>query len=345
MRPSAAPQFGFPALAALLIITWTQISFCSVPVPLLQVTELYQQSDIVVIGQVQTVSIIETTFINLSSARRHGKVMRATLLIDKLIKGDPQSASLSCEFFQPDDFLGFSPIPKGQYGMFFLKSSPSNIVSVTSPYYPYIIALPDHIETNESGLSRVAQELAIVLNSPKISLEQKMQAISAIETIDSPSVNILLKDAFKISNEQLEIGIASALLKRGDITVLEYAVINLLTPPQSIDRNQLLRLVLSIETGIHDPNSLPQLVRLLKMKEAQFRRPIAQAIRLTQSQSAIDPLSTLLEDTDLEIRYVAVIGLAEITGQYEWGPAQDLFQNNEQRYLDFWKEWSKSRQK
>jgi hypothetical protein len=343
VRLNAAQRFGFPALAALLIITWSR-SLCSVPAPLLNVTELYQQSDIVVIGQVQTISIEGPTFIDRNSVRIPGRVMHATLLIDKLIKGDPQSASLSCEFFQPDHFMGFRPIPKGQYGMFFLKSSPSNVVSVTSPHYPYIVALPDRIETNEVGLSRVAQELAIVLNSTKTTLEQKLSSVEAMETVKSPSVNTLLKDAFQISNEQLKLGIASALLKRGDTTLLEYAVNSLLTPSQSVDPNQLFRLALSIESGIHDPDSLPQLVRLLNMKEARLRRPIAAAIRSTKSQSAIDPLSSLLEDTDPDIRYVAVIGLAEITEQHEWAPAKDEFQNNEQRYLDYWKEWSKSRQ-
>lgn len=79
------------------------------------------------------------------------------------------------------------------------------------------------------------------------------------------------------------------------------------------------------------------------MKDGQFRRPIAAAIRSTKSQSAIHPLSSLLADADFEIRYTAVIGLAEITGQHEWGPAQDVFQANERRYLDHWKAWAKAR--
>jgi hypothetical protein len=325
MKLNVAQHRGLLTLAALLIITWTQSLVCAAPVPLLHVTELYQQSDIVVVGQIQSVSIQEATIIDWYGSRIRGRVMRATLLIDKVIKGSPQSASLSCEFFQPDEFMGFKSIPKGQYGMFFLKGSPSSdVASVTSPYYPYIIALPDPIETKEVGLSRVAQELALVLNSSKTTLDQKISCIKAMETIESASVSTLLEDAFQRLDGQLKLGIASALIKRGNIATLEYAVNILLTPSQSMDRNQLLQLALSIEDGVRDPDSLPQLVRLLGVREAQFRRPIAEAIRLTKSQSAISPLSSLLVDTDPEIRYIAVIGLAEITGKYEWGPAQDI---------------------
>jgi hypothetical protein len=52
-------------------------------------------------------------------------------------------------------------------------------------------------------------------------------------------------------------------------------------------------------------------------------------------------LSKLLYNSDKEIRYEAVMGLAEITGQGSWGPAVNIFNSDEQRYLTYWREWAK----
>ncbi len=329
----------------MLIVMLLENSINAAPGPLLRVTELYQQSDIVAVGRVQETSAQEPTSIDWHGSRLPGRVIRVELLVNKLIKGSSQPGSLFFDFFQPNAGVGFRTVSKGQYGMFFLKRSTSNVISVTSPYYPFIIALADIIQTAEVGLSRVAQELALVLNSPKTKLEEKISAINAIETINVPSVNLHLKDAFRKSNEQLKLYLASALLKRGDPSPLEYAVNAILAPPQPANRDQLFQLALSIESGIHDPDSLPLLVKLLRTKEARFRRPIAEAIRSIKIEAAIEPLSTLLYDSNIDVRYVAVIGLAEITGQYKWGPAEDVFQNDERQYLDYWKAWSRLRQK
>jgi hypothetical protein len=51
-----------------------------------------------------------------------------------------------------------------------------------------------------------------------------------------------------------------------------------------------------------------------------------------------------LFDTDREVQYQAVIGLAEIAGaESEWSPATDTFNQNPQKYLDYWRDWGKSK--
>jgi hypothetical protein len=48
--------------------------------------------------------------------------------------------------------------------------------------------------------------------------------------------------------------------------------------------------------------------------------------------ATIEPLSKGLEDNDIEVRYSAVIGLAEITKQYGHGPAVDLYMSGLRQY-------------
>jgi len=74
-----------------------------------------------------------------------------------------------------------------------------------------------------------------------------------------------------------------------------------------------------------------------------IRRAAAAALRHTQADGAIGPLSMALEDSDREVRYQAVLGLATITGQNEWSPTLDQFEREEQHYLSYWREWVKTR--
>jgi hypothetical protein len=50
-----------------------------------------------------------------------------------------------------------------------------------------------------------------------------------------------------------------------------------------------------------------------------------------------------LDDDDVEVRHHAVMALAELTRQNEWGPSIDAFTADERRYIAHWKEWAKER--
>ena len=76
---------------------------------------------------------------------------------------------------------------------------------------------------------------------------------------------------------------------------------------------------------------------------ARARRAAASALRHTEADSAIASLLQALEDTDQEVRYQAVLGLATITGETEWGPSLDSFAREEQRYLAHWRQWTKAK--
>ncbi|MGH9905253.1 MAG: hypothetical protein ACRD8U_06660 [Pyrinomonadaceae bacterium] len=67
------------------------------------------------------------------------------------------------------------------------------------------------------------------------------------------------------------------------------------------------------------------------------------ALRQMRVSEAIDGLVVALEDNDRDVRYEAVVGLAEFTGQSAWGPAIWVFQRDEQTYLAHWIEWAKAR--
>jgi HEAT repeat protein len=74
----------------------------------------------------------------------------------------------------------------------------------------------------------------------------------------------------------------------------------------------------------------------------QTRRSSAAALRQMHTAAAIGPLLTALKDSDHGVKYQAVIGLAELTGQYEWGPSVELFLKDEHHYVAHWQEWGRT---
>ena len=96
---------------------------------------------------------------------------------------------------------------------------------------------------------------------------------------------------------------------------------------------------------IREPSAVPTLSDLVGAANVNIRRGAAAALRNTQDRAAIKPLARALNDTDPEVQYQAVIGLAEITGApSEWSPASETFEKAPQLYLDYWREWAKSRE-
>lgn len=130
-----------------------------------------------------------------------------------------------------------------------------------------------------------------------------------------------------------------ALLARNDITMLDIAE-NILLHTPTTDEHLYLSAALE---GIKDVRAIPALNRLLRSGDVRTRLGAASALRQIGGPGAIDALVSALEDTDREVRYEAVVGLGEITGQYDWTPSIEVFEKNEQHYLSYWKEWAQHR--
>src|SRR5262249_19498502 len=87
-----------------------------------------------------------------------------------------------------------------------------------------------------------------------------------------------------------------------------------------------------------DPQAISTLIAFQDASDAAVRRGIANALRNTKSIIAIDGLLHSLRDSDADVRYTAVIALAEITHRFSLGASVDLFRSQEDKYLTYWKE-------
>jgi HEAT repeat protein len=266
--------------------------------------------------------------------------MIATLRVDRMIKGRSDKPTLLFRFFIPDS-LAYASIVPTQFGMYFLRETQQQEYVVLNPYYPFIVAAPEALTARGSDLNQVVAELAHVITSSRVSPKERSAAIAALDTVKTVAATAALRDAARNKDATLRIQATGALLRRNDISVMSM-VENILLRPAESEKPMLGGLAFNLE-GVKDPKAIPSLSRLLDAGDVQTRRGAAAALRNTGSLSAIEPLSKGLEDNDIEVRYSAVIGLAEITKQYAHGPAMDLYMQDEQRYLTYWRNWAKNR--
>ena len=93
-------------------------------------------------------------------------------------------------------------------------------------------------------------------------------------------------------------------------------------------------------TKLASPKNVRRFIELLSTQNQTFKEGAILTLAKMKEKSAIPHLIKALDDGNQNIRYRAVIGLAEITDRYQdFAPAIDLFCQNEKQYVQRWKNW------
>jgi hypothetical protein len=293
---------------------------------ILDLRRLTSEADLIVIGRVKSIS-------------DQGRAI-ASLSVDKVVKGDAAS-SVDVEF-QPELPAAYADIESSSAGMFFLSRNANSGFRFVDPKYPYLIARADASLAEQPPLDRVVDIIGQVLLKPG-PIEDRRLAVRVLSSAPTEAATELLRQAARDKDVVIRMHSISALLNRDDVETLAIAEPLLLNPPAKTDQ-YLIDNVSSALAGIKNPRAIPALQRLLRAADSRTRLGAVSALRQMNAQDAIEALVIALGDSNRDVRYEAVIGLAEVTGQKnEWAPAMDTFAQNEQRYLDHWKEWSRTR--
>lgn len=311
------------------------------PIALRNVSALIRDADLIVIGRTVSVSEKGAEQLNISGSLLRVRRMVAELSVNNTLKGRLINSHVWFAFFVSDQ-RAFKMVPSAQFAMFFLRQIGQEYV-VLDPYYPFIVALPSGPGSEGNVSDAVVGQLLHVLTAPVASKTQRLDAIDALDTINTPNSTRALQRTFRSQDSTSKLLAGAALLRRNEITPLKVITATLVEDPTSVSESMLWKLSIAIENGVKDPRAIPGLSRLLRARDVRVRRAAAAGLRHTGAMDAISALSQALKDSDRDVRYQAVIGLAEITGQYEWGPSIDLFQRDENRYLTHWKSWAKTK--
>src|SRR5258706_8867159 len=161
---------------------------------------------------------------------------------------------------------------------------------------------------HRSALDRVASAVAAVLCSPEMSQDRRREAIFVLSDTGGPVAVSALRAGLQDGDQSLRLSAAAALLLLGDVSALPAAEKALLHPNPSLSPEILLNLRGGISIGLKDKAAVPGLARLLNAGDTETRRAAVEALRNTNSPSAIAALSKALKDADTDVRYVGVIG-------------------------------------
>jgi HEAT repeats len=293
----------------------------------LDLERLTYNADLIIIGRVNSTS---------KTARA-----TATLGVDKVVKGETDARTIDFEFF-PNRPSAYVRIQPELFGMFFLKRNEADGgYRILDPTYPAVIAPADAVLSKEGGLERTVNVVGQVLLTARAA-EDRRVAVRVLSSALTARATELLRQAAKDSDAVVRMQSISALLNRNDIETLAIAERTLLNPPAGTEPYLLENIAAALE-GIKDPQAIPALQRLLRSSNDRTRLGVVSALRQMHVTEAVQGLVIALGDNNRDVRYEGVIGLAELTGQNQWAPAIATFASDEQKYLDHWKAWARTR--
>jgi len=304
----------------------------------LKLDELVAASDVIAVvdvGEVQQVGTVVTT---IESKDVKVSLYEADLHLGRAIKGQcPDEFSVG--FYVPMEFMGYLGLETGPQ-LIFLKSIEGRL-GFTDPHFPSFPAVAGSQARPEpsDSLDAVIGEMGSVLASPQNSSEDKLRILQLAYAVPNrPSfISALRAGLHATDDEDLRYRLEAHLLMRNDLT-------NLPSLTQSLFENALTdhekdMLLSVIGTKIEDPRALPSVKHLLQSSDIPLRRAAAQALWRIADKSSQSAMIAVLNDPDSQVRFYAVRGLAETTGQREWGPANGLFEQDEEKYLRHWRTW------
>ena len=320
-------------------------------VPAINILKLTEGATLIVAGEVMTVNEEENGSFELEGQVRSARRMLGTLRVARVIKGKADT-EISFTFFVPNDFesLGYASVQANQFGMFFFRETASGLVFVSS-YHPSILARREGCSTKGSDIERVVGEIDCILTSPIATNRDILSVIQYFRTVPASNAIPPLRAAAQKLTSPFNVLASYMLLHHNDISML---------PLLEKSLQQSSKLFVRLEDGsaefnlsvaltyIKDQAAIPALCRLIKSSDAQTRRDAAGALRHIGTEAIIAPLSQALYDDDWEVRCMAVMGLAGVAGDDDdddqsWYPSLETFKEDEQRYLDHWREWVKKK--
>jgi hypothetical protein len=300
-------------------------------------------AEVIVVGLVQTRFQAGTGEMEIRGRNFTSRVFQAELRVDRVLKGRsvPRQLRLSFETpVSPAGSLGYKGLVAQSYVLVFLKRTERQF-ALANPFLPSFPAVP-HVQDAPSAdpLAAVLHELDSVIESPVIAAPEKIGLIYRLGATPSEVAAAILRQHLESKDVSIRASVVAALLEQRDLAALAVAEKLLLKPPEDIPKYLITNISSAIARYVTDDAAIPPLRRLLAAADAHTRRAAALALRNTQSPRALPSLVLALDDSDQEVRYYAVIGLAEITGDSEWRPLMDEFGTEEATYISHWRQWA-----
>ena len=344
-------------IALLVVVFATVITFTSncsaMPVPYISFQDLLSKSDFICKGEILQVDKIGESEERAIDGRLLRKIDTKVALvgIDRILKGNETEKTINVEFEEvslTNVFLPRMTLKKGEYVLLFLKREGGRYKLTFKYYGNFRAKIPvskSNMEIEAEGSNPSALVQQELFNSLKIKDPNViLPLLEALGEIKSKAAIMHIENLLD-SNDVAVKGLAlSTLIKIGSIDHIAEAISYI--DEQQVAKAQGLkaRIIYVLET-IRDPNAVPELHALLKHQNPLVRREVARGLRQIKSQSSIPFFVDGLDDSNVNVRYQCMMGLAEMIGKGKgwkvgnWGPSYRLFLQGQSKYILFWKNW------
>jgi hypothetical protein len=298
---------------------------------------LANDSSLIVLSEVTAIRAIDHTIMMAGQERIPVDLMRATVRVSAIIKGQNPGNFLNVTFARPRVPLGYRGLKTGEYQMLFLRNGKDGwtIVDDNTPSYP---AMRGTTISGSTTLERIAAVLEDVAGNSTAATSDRVFTLEVLTEMDVPD----LGGVEQLTTESdvptdVKLVAAAVAIRHQNCEIIDRvpALLRGVT-------NERVRfdLAAAIAIGPRDIKCATQLSPLLRSSYVEIRRATAKALRHIASQEVIPELIMALDDTDREVRYQASLGLGVITAQSEWSPPMGEYIQNESHYLTHWKEWA-----
>jgi hypothetical protein len=317
------------------------------PMPDVNLADEISKSDIVVAGAIERISP-DNGAVSLVSPQANpvdDQLYKAEVSIIRHISGMPAESPLVVFFLRSRSparpWLELAP---NETVLLFLTRVRDGYLPL-STIDPPIRTLPDLdvAPVGASGAEAVAHELEqIILQAdPDSDLAMLVQASAVRASMLRPVDLSLLQEAAlgQPARRLAWVGIALSAGQFQVLAELERLVSRAVWPPGP----GLERLILEGLSNVRAPAARPQLASLIRSHVPSVALAAVMALRQLGIRAAQPDLIHALDHPNQQVRYQAMMGLAELEPGVAEAPSFPLYQRNEPYYLRLWKHWSRQR--
>jgi hypothetical protein len=314
------------------------------PMPNVNIADDIARADIVVAGTVARISP-ENGPVSLVSPQANpgdDRLYKAEFSVIRQITGRPAQSPVVVFFLR-----GRSPsrqwleLSLNETVLLFLVRVRGGYVPLTT-IDPPIRTLPnlDVPPAGVSGAMAVARELEqiILTADPDSGLAMLVRASAVRASMRRPVNPGLLRDAAREqpARRLALVGIALSAGQFEMLAELGRLASSAVWPPDP----GLERVILESLSKVHDPEARPQLALLMLSHVPGLALAAAMALRQLGIRAAQPDFVHALDHPDQDVRYQALMGLAELEPGVGQAPSLPLYLQDEAYYLRLWKRWS-----
>lgn len=332
-----------------LAIAISGTAYATLPPPAQSPAQSIDAANVIVVGRITQAEVVAD-----SSGQ---PIQTAVVQVDRVLKGQPALKGGKLDFYYPLTNASL-PVHSDQFGIALLRSAGNGALSPVDASTAFLPALPTPPPINAiNPLQALTAELANVLTRPPSDLlravgtgwqhksyapAQQAQYLyaSASSMLDrlppAVTVPILKQLAATTSSPAARLALVSTLVEAGDESLLDSAAPLVVNPPEDL-QPAVVWLSSAIGNYAKTPAALGCASALAQSPILEAQEGAFSALRHIGTTGAVKPLTLGLESNNRMVRYYAVTGLAQITGQRP-APSLPDFEQNEAGYVQFWRQ-------